>query len=139
MTDEARTFRGPVWWWVAGIGLVAVAVFGAFTEVMAGVVIGLGVLGSLFLVLAARAPIDLGPDVVVVRPNGFRTFSSPWTDIRRGRGNRLELGDRSVTVPPLVGEPLRHIHDGLEDRGMPRPPEPPSSTGGRFGRRRTIA
>ncbi|MEJ7844457.1 MAG: hypothetical protein WKF93_02340 [Acidimicrobiales bacterium] len=134
-----RTFRGPVWWWVAGVGLMAVAVFGAFTEVMAGVALGLGVLGSLFLVLAARARVDLGPEGVVLCPNGFRTFSSAWADISRARGNRLELGDRSVTVPPLAGEPLRHILDELEHRGVARPADRPPSAGGRFGRRRTIA
>jgi hypothetical protein len=139
MIIDTRTFRGPLWWWVAGVGLVAVAAFGAFTEVLVGVVLGLGVLGSLFLVLAARARVELGPDGVVIRPNGFRTFTSAWTDIRRVRGDRLELGGRSVTVPPLAGEPLRHILDELEDRGVARPPDPPPSAGGRFGRRRTIA
>lgn len=139
MTVDTRTFRGPRWWWGAGALLVAVAGVGAFTEVMVGLVLGLGVLGSLFLVLAARARVDVGPDGVIVRPNGFRTFSSPWADIGRARGNRLDLGGRSVTVPPLAGEPLRHILDELEDRGVARPPDPPPGAGRRFGRRRIIA
>jgi hypothetical protein len=134
-----RTFRGPAWWWVAGVGFGAGAVLGAFTEVLIGVVLGLGTLGVLFLLLATRARVDVGPDGVVVRPNGCRTFTAAWVDIGRVRGNRLVIGDRLVTVPPLAGQPLRHILDELEHRGVPRPADRPPRPGGRFGRRRTVA